>query len=82
MEKKIIKYILTGGRHIQKNRQYDKAIYDLTKALEMTPRGEKNLQFQIYSSRGDAWLSKKAYANAQVSPELVYWHRSEKAPNY
>jgi tetratricopeptide (TPR) repeat protein len=30
----------------------------------MTPRGEKEMQFQIYSSRGDSWLNNGEYANA------------------
>jgi tetratricopeptide (TPR) repeat protein len=52
------------GLSYSKNRQYDKAIYDFTRALELTGEGDKNLRFLIYEMRGDAYFGKNAWTSA------------------
>jgi Tfp pilus assembly protein PilF len=52
------------GRAYLKNRQYDQAIYDFTRALELTEKNDKNLRFLIYEMRGDAYFGKDAWASA------------------
>jgi tetratricopeptide (TPR) repeat protein len=52
------------GRSYLKNRQYDKAIYDFTKSLELTAQGDKTMKFLIYEMRGDAYFGKSAWASA------------------
>ena len=66
-----IVYYNRGMAHF-KNRQYDESIYDFTKALELTSREEKNLIFDIFVSRGDAYrrLGKLDYALKDYSGAL------------
>jgi hypothetical protein len=39
----------------------DKAIYDFSRALELTAAGDKGFRFLIYEMRGDAQFGKAAW---------------------
>ena len=58
-----IVYYNLGMAHL-KNRQYDKSIYDFTKAFELTSSGDKELRFDILSSRGEAYQKSNEFDNA------------------
>ena len=42
----------------QKNRQFDQAIYDFSKAMELADEGDTAIRFSILEIRGDAFLGK------------------------
>jgi len=58
-----IVYFNRGMAHL-KNRQYDKAIYDLTKALETTPASNKTLNYDIFVNRGEAYQKSDNFDSA------------------
>ena len=56
-------YYMRGLSYL-KNRQYDQAIYDFTRALELTGEGDKSLRFLIREMRGDAYFGKNDWTSA------------------
>jgi tetratricopeptide (TPR) repeat protein len=52
---KITKSIIMRGKSYFKNRQYDPAINDFTKALEICPATDKETKFLIFESRGNSY---------------------------
>ena len=58
-----IVYYNRGMAHL-KNRQYDKSIYDFTKAIEITSSGDRDLKFDILAFRGEAYQKGKQIDHA------------------
>ena len=56
-------YYNRGQAHF-KSRQYDKAIYDFTKSLELTSKSDKEMLFDNYHARANAWQASGNYAKA------------------
>jgi tetratricopeptide (TPR) repeat protein len=52
------------GKSYYKNRQYDRAINDFTKALEICPTIDKETQFLILESRGNSYHALNKNDNA------------------
>jgi len=71
---KITKSTICGGGHILiKNRQYDPAVNDFTKALETCPATDKETKFLILEARGDSYhaLNKNDAAIKDFSEALA-----------
>jgi tetratricopeptide (TPR) repeat protein len=54
------------GKAYVKDRQYENAIYDYSRALELTPQNDKKSKFLILESRGYAYLLNQQY-DASIS---------------
>jgi tetratricopeptide (TPR) repeat protein len=62
--KDINKTYYNRGIAFHKKRDYDKALYDFTQALDTTPSSDKEMMYSIFKSRGNAYLMADNYDKA------------------